>query len=130
MNYTIAIYGAPYSSQACQSALNFAKALISNNHSIVRLFFYQDAVHTASILAIPPQDEVDLPREWRLFIDKHKLDAVVCVAAALRRGLLNNEEQLRYEKPASNLSSSTALSGLGQLIEGAVMSDRLVTFGA
>ncbi|WP_426417718.1 sulfurtransferase complex subunit TusD [Aestuariirhabdus sp. LZHN29] len=130
MNYTIAIYGAPYTSQACYSALSFCHALIARGHVISRLFFYQDGVHVGSSLAVPPQDEINLPAQWQAFIDTHKLDAVVCVAAALRRGLLNHEEQQRYEKSCANLSNATTLSGLGQLIEGAVNSDRLITFGA
>ncbi|RRJ84780.1 sulfurtransferase complex subunit TusD [Aestuariirhabdus litorea] len=130
MNYCIAIYGAPYTSQACQSALHFCRALLKRGHSIQRLFFYQDGVHTASTLAVPPQDESNLPAEWQGFIESNQLDAVVCVAAALRRGLLNSEEQQRYEKPAANLSAATELSGLGQLIDGAVHCDRLVSFGA
>lgn len=130
MNYTIAIYGAPYSSQSSHTALHFCRAAIAKDHRISRVFFYQDAVHAASTLASPPQDEANIPAQWQALIEKHSIDAVVCVAAALRRGILNDEERQRYDKPASNLDTCMNLSGLGQLIEGAVLSDRLVTFGA
>ena len=54
---------------------------------------------------------------------------VVCIAAALKRGILNQEEAERYEKPAHNLRDGFAISGLGQLVDAALMSDRLITFG-
>ena len=60
---------------------------------------------------------------------KYNVDLVVCIAAALKRGLLNEQEALRYEKPAFNLAKGFEISGLGQLVDAAVISDRLVTFG-
>ena len=63
------------------------------------------------------------------FISKNNLDAVVCIAAALRRGILNQDEASRYEKPGHNLAEGYDLSGLGQLIEAASVSDRIVSFG-
>lgn len=68
MKYALAIYGAPASSQAGQTALNFAKAVIARNHSISRLFFYQDGVHNATSLSAPPQDEVNLPQAWLILL--------------------------------------------------------------
>ncbi|MDT4886895.1 putative sulfurtransferase DsrE [compost metagenome] len=53
----------------------------------------------------------------------------MCIAAALRRGVLNAEESQRYGRPADNLAAGWELSGLGQLHEAAQMADRLVSFG-
>ena len=129
MKYALAIYGAPTQSQAPQSALHFAKALLSSGHNIVRLFFYQDGVHTASTLLTPPQDEPRLSEEWQQFIQTHQLDAVVCIAAALRRGVLDQQEAERYQRPSHNLGSDYELSGLGQLLDAAQTADRVITFG-
>ncbi|OED45250.1 sulfurtransferase TusD [Endozoicomonas sp. (ex Bugula neritina AB1)] len=129
MKYALAIYGAPGNSQAPQSALHFAQALIADNHEIIRVFFYQDGVNTATTLASPPQDEAHLPKEWQSFITEHKLDAVVCIAAALRRGMVNVQEAQRYDLPASNLAEGYELSGLGQLLDATLTADRLITFG-
>ena len=71
----------------------------------------------------------DLPAAWREFIERHQLDAVVCIAAALRRGLLDSQEAQRYGRPAATLASGYSLSGLGQLHEAAQQADRLVCFG-
>ena len=130
MKYALAIYGAPATSQAGHTALQFAKAAIAKGHSIHRLFFYQDGVHTATTLSSPPQDEQHLPAEWETFIQENQLDSVVCIAAALRRGIIDASEAERYERPAHNLSDVHQLSGLGQLIDAGLEADRLVTFGS
>ncbi len=129
MKYTLAIYGAPYSSQAPQTALSFAKSLLESGHSIYRLFFYMDGVHNASAIAVPPQDEVNIPAEWSALIRKYDLDAVVCIAAALRRGIIDKTEAERYEVSAHNFAEGFTLSGLGQLVDAGIASDRLITFG-
>ncbi len=129
MKFTLAIYGAPSNTQAAHSALQFARALITQGHTLYRLFFYADGVYNASTLITPPQDEINLPLQWQQFIHEHQLDAVVCIAAALRRGILDKTEAARYQKSASNLNDCFELSGLGQLIEAAIASDRVVAFG-
>ena len=98
-------------------------------HSIERLFFYQDGVHNATQLAQLPQGEFDLPSVWQQFVQQHQLDAVVCIAAALRRGVVNEAEASRYNLAAASLAQGYELSGLGQLVDAAVTADRLVTFG-
>ena len=130
MKYALAVYGAPGNSQAPQTALHFARAVLAGGHEIIRVFFYQDGVNTATTLASPPQDESNLPVEWQQFVHLHKLDAVVCIAAALRRGLVNSTEANRYRLPASNLADEYELSGLGQLLDATVSADRVITFGA
>jgi tRNA 2-thiouridine synthesizing protein D len=128
MKFAIALF-APAHAPASRRALRFAQAALEGGHEIVRLFFYQDGVYSASSNAVSPQDELDLAGEWRDFVQQHGLDAVVCIAAALRRGVLNAEEAQRYNKPAANLDAPWELSGLGQLHEAAQMADRLVCFG-
>jgi tRNA 2-thiouridine synthesizing protein D len=125
--FTLVIYAAP-DSQASSTALHYAKALLKNGHTIYRLFFYQDGVFNACSFNTPPQDEENLPERWQALIQEHDLDAVVCVASALKRGIVNESEAERYELPASNLRDGFEISGLGQLIDGLINSDRLVNF--
>jgi tRNA 2-thiouridine synthesizing protein D len=129
MIFSIAIYAAPYTSQASDSAYRFALALLENGHTLYRVFFYQDGVHTASSLSTPPQDETHFTQNWQTLAQQHKVDLIVCIAAALKRGLLNQQEATRYDKPAFNLAEGFDISGLGQLLDAAVISDRLITFG-
>ena len=129
MIFSLAIYAAPYSSQASDSAYRFALALLENGHTLYRVFFYQDGVHTASALSAPQQEETHFTQNWQALAKRHNIDLVVCIAAALKRGLLNQQEAARYDMPAFNLAEGFEISGLGQLVDASVMSDRLITFG-
>ncbi len=130
MIFSLAILGAPYSSAAAETACRFATAALADGHHIHRLFFYHDGVHNASSLAAMPADESDLTERWRELIRTHRLDAVVCIAAAQRRGILDSGSAERLGKCAANLAPDFVLGGLGQLIEAVVRSDRLLTFGS
>ncbi|WP_459205367.1 sulfurtransferase complex subunit TusD [Pseudomonas sp. MLB6B] len=128
MKFAIAVFS-PAHAPSSRRALRFAEAVLEGGHDITRLFFYQDGVHSASANIVAPQDEIDVAAQWRAFIQNHRLDAVVCIAAALRRGVLNQEEAQRYQRPAANLPAPWELSGLGQLHEAAQLADRLICFG-
>ncbi|MBB2496300.1 sulfurtransferase complex subunit TusD [Aquipseudomonas ullengensis] len=128
MKFAIALFS-PAHAPSSRRALRFAQAALAGGHEIVRLFFYQDGVHSAASNVVSAQDELDLPAEWRAFVAAENLDAIVCIAAALRRGVLNEEEAQRYQRPAANLGAPWELSGLGQLHEASQLADRLICFG-
>ena len=129
MIFSLAVY-APPSAQSNDSAYQFARAVVdSQQHQLYRVFFYHEGVYTASLLNCPPQDEVDYTRRWQGLSIQHNVDLVVCLAAALRRGIIDSTEADRYEKPVANLAEHFSLSGLGQFVEASVKSDRLITFG-
>jgi tRNA 2-thiouridine synthesizing protein D len=130
MIFSLAIYSAPQTSQASYSAYQFALSLLAHGHQLYRVFFYQAGVYHASSLITPPQDELDLTKAWQLLAQAHNVDMVVCIASALRRGILGEDEASRYDKPNSNLTDGFTISGLGQLLEAAVHSDRVITFGS
>ena len=110
-------------------ALRFAQAVLAAGHEIVRVFFYQDGVLTASNNLVFAQDQQDVAQQWQAFISENQLDAVVCIAAALRRGVLDQAEAQRYQRDAVNLAQGYELSGLGQLHDGLQQADRVVSFG-
>lgn len=128
MKFAIALFSAAHSPSS-RRALRFAEAVLAGGHDIVRVFFYQDGVHSASNTIVTPQDEQDLAQQWAAFISHHHLDGVVCIAAALRRGVLDEQEAKRYERSAVNLKAPWELSGLGQLHDAIQAADRLVCFG-
>lgn len=130
LRFSLAVYAAPYSSQASQTALNFARAACTAGHKVERIFFYRDGVLTGNLLTAPPQDEQDLTLEWQRLASENQFELVICIAAALRRGVLDQREAERYNKPTYNLASGFQIAGLGQLLDAAVHSDRLITFGA
>ncbi len=128
MKFSIVIHGAPWSANASLSALRFTEAALDCGHEIVRLFFYQDGASNGSSLCVPPQDEIDIPGLWQALIKKHEIDAVVCAASALKRGIIDKAEADRYEKNVESLLAGFSVSGLGQLIDACGQSDRVVSF--
>ncbi len=130
MKFAIVVYGAPYSDQASRSAYLFARAVLDEGHEIYRVFFYHDGVYTANRLTVAPQDEADILKDWSGLGSEQGLDLVVCVASALRRGMLDETEARRYERDGVSVDSNFTISGLGQLIDAALSADKVMTFGA
>ena len=128
MKFALSVQGGPYQSQSALSALRFAEAVLAGGHELYRVFFYHDGVITASRLGVVPQDEFDIHLAWVTLAKQHDIALVVCIASALRRGILNHTEADRYEKAAFNLHPQFIISGLGQLIDASLEADRLVTF--
>lgn len=128
--FALMVLGAPTSSQGPNTALAFARAAVNTGHRIVRVFFFHDGVHCGSDLAIPVAGQQSIATQWGELAQHHQIDLVVCVASALKRGLLTESEAKRYKKSASNLHSKFDLSGLGQWVEACALADRVVTFGA
>ena len=118
MKIGILVNEGPYTHQATDSAYLFARAAIEKGHQVTRVFFYHDGVNNATRLTEPPQDDRHIVNRWTKLAQDHGIDLVVCVAAALRRGIKDE-----------NLAPGFRISGLGQLIEAGIQADRLVTFG-
>jgi tRNA 2-thiouridine synthesizing protein D len=129
MIFSLLILGAPYSTQAPSTALRFAKASLAAGHTIHRIFFYHDGVNCANELIVPAQDDIQLPSEWQTLAQENTIDMVVCIASAIKRGVINQTEAERYDKQSSNLLDQFDISGLGQLIDTTICSDRVITFG-
>ncbi|QXX73286.1 sulfurtransferase complex subunit TusD [Methylovirgula sp. HY1] len=129
MRFGIVVTEGPYTHQASDSAYRFTKAALEKGHEIFRVFFYHDGVNNATRFAVPPQDDRNLQQLWSELAEAHKLDLVVCIAAAQRRGILDADEAKRQGKDGNNIAPGFRISGLGQLIEAGIQADRLVMFG-
>ena len=129
MKFGIVVNEGPYTHEASDSAFQFAKAVLAKGHEITRVFFYHDGVNNGTRLMVPPQDDRNIQKMWSELQKEHNLDLVVCVAAAQRRGILDENEAKRQGKDANNIAEGFRISGLGQLIEAGIQSDCLVTFG-
>ena len=119
MKFTLLVTEAPFGGQAAATALAFAMAALDGGHEIERVFFYCEGVHNANRLSAPPGGEANLVRDWSSLAAARNLDLVVCINAGSRRGLRE-----------ANLAPGFRISGLGQLVESAVVADRLIPFGA
>lgn len=129
MKLSVLVNEGPYQHQASDSAYQFVKAAVESGHEVFRVFFYHDGVNNGSRLTTPPQDDRHIQKRWSELAGEHKLDLVLCVAACQRRGLVDKDEMKRNSKDADNIADGFRISGLGQLIEAGVESDRLITFG-
>jgi tRNA 2-thiouridine synthesizing protein D len=129
MKFSVLVNEGPYQHQAADSAYLFTKAALEKGHEIFRVFFYHDGVNVGTRFTTPPQDDRHIQKRWSELAAKHNLDLVICIAAAQRRGIVDAEEQKRQGKDGNNIAPGFRISGLGQLIEAGIQSDRLVTFG-
>jgi tRNA 2-thiouridine synthesizing protein D len=130
MKFAIAVHGDATNSESPHSALRFARAAVANGHQIHRVFFYHAGVDLADSLIVTPQGERDAGDDWARFATEHGVELAVCIAAALRRGVLSDQESQRYDRTAANLKAPFQIVGLGQMIEAAIEADRFVTFCA
>jgi tRNA 2-thiouridine synthesizing protein D len=129
MKLSILVNEGPYQHQSADSAIQFTKAAVAKGHEIFRVFFYHDGVNNGTRFAVPPQDDRNITAQWTALAEEHNLDLVVCIAAAQRRGILDENEAKRQGKDGNNIAPGFRISGLGQLIEAGIQSDRLVIFG-
>ncbi len=118
MKFGILVNEGPFQHQASDSAYLFTKAALEKGHEIYRVFFYYDGVNNANKLSEPQADDRDIVKLWSALAEEYKIDLVVCVAAALRRGI---KDEI--------LAPGFRISGLGQLIESGIEADRQITFG-
>lgn len=126
--YTLHIKSAPYQSQSCRTALCFAEALLKKGHTIKQVFFSGEAVVIANDRQLIPQDEESMTSAWAELSDRHRFPIDICSAAAVRRGVLGESEALQYQQANANLVKGYTIAGLGQFIESAALSDRVITF--
>lgn len=129
MKFGIMINEGPYTHQAADTAYHFTKAALEKGHEVYRVFFYHDGVNNGTRFTTPPQDDRHIVNRWTDLAEQYKLDLVLCVAAAQRRGIVDPDEAKRHGKDCDNIAPGFRISGLGQLIEAGIQSDRLVVFG-
>jgi tRNA 2-thiouridine synthesizing protein D len=129
MKFGIMVNEGPYQHQSSDTAYQFAKAVLAKGHEIFRVFFYHDGVNNGTRLTVPPQDDRNIVNRWSELAAQHNIDLVVCVAAAQRRGILDESEAKRHGRDANNIAPGFRISGLGQLVEAGIQADRLVVFG-
>ncbi len=130
MKFAVQINCSPYQAQGADTAYRFILAALKTGHQIYRVFFYFDGIYNALAYARPPDDEPQVVKRWSDLARDHKIDLVVCVSAAQRRGLLNSPEAKEAGKGDNDLAEGFRISGLGQLIEAIIESDRLMIFGS
>lgn len=128
MRFALMVTGPAYGTQQASSAYQFALALLEAGHTLSSVFFYREGVNNANALTAPASDEFDLVRAWQRLHDEQQVELHICVAAALRRGVVDDNEARRLALPAANLQAGFSLTGLGALAEATLSCDRVVQF--
>lgn len=128
MHFALMVTGPAYGTQQASSALLFARALLAEGHTLDSVFFYREGVYNANQLTSPASDEVDMVRAWLELHQQHNVALHICVAAALRRGITDDEQAQSQGLSTSNLQLGFLLTGLGSLAEAALTADRVVQF--
>jgi tRNA 2-thiouridine synthesizing protein D len=130
MIYALLVMSSPASGHCAITAARFARAALARGHSITRVFFLDAGTSAGSDISIFPQDEADRLQPWVDLAEQYSVELVLCIASALKQGMLDETEARRYQKAAgSTIHPAFTLSGLGQLVDAAAGADRLVTFG-
>lgn len=118
MKFVIMVNEGPFNHQASDSAYLFARAVLEKGHTIERVFFYHDGVNNGNKFSAPQRDDRNVVDRWSKLHETHGVDLSVCVAAGLRRGIVD-----------ASLAPGFRITGLGQLVEGAIDADRTIVFG-
>ncbi len=126
LRYCLLVTGPAYGTQQSSSAYQFAQALLNAGHLLISVFFYREGVLNANQLITPAVDEFDLVRAWQQLACANNIELNVCVAAALRRGITDQQEVARMT--SVNLQPGFVLCGLGALAEAVLSCDRVVQF--
>ncbi len=129
MKYAVQVNTSPYASNAGLDAFYFIKAALNAGHSVLRVFFYKDGIYHALRYATPPDDEIQFNRNWSELAGQHRIDLVVCISAAQRRGLLCADEAKRQGKFDNDVAEGFRIAGLGQWLEATLLADRCIVFG-
>ncbi|MBS9434271.1 sulfurtransferase complex subunit TusD [Photorhabdus hainanensis] len=128
LSYCLLVTGPAYGAQQASSAYQFAQALITMGHKLNTVFFYREGVYNGNQLTAPAGDEFNLVTAWQVMAKEHRFSMHICIAAALRRGVLDVQQANELNLPVANLAEGFELSGLGTLAEAMLTCDRVVQF--
>lgn len=126
LSYTIILTQSPALSESHATAQRFVSELINNGDKIDRVFFYQDAAYVGLKSQIPGQGLQASFLGWLNLQQQQNFPLQICIANALRRGIIDHVEAKRYEG-TETLQPGFLLCGLGELAEACKTSDRIIT---
>ena len=117
MRYVLAVKQGVYGAQGSFLAYQVAHEILKAGHQISQIFFFQEGVSNANKLVDPASDEINLVEKWQALASEHSVPLHLCIAAAQRRGVVEQ-----------NLAAGFILAGLGEFSQAVLTADRLLTF--
>lgn len=126
LSYTIILTQSPALSESHATAQRLVAELINNGDIIHRVFFYQDAAYIGIKTQVPGQGLQASFDGWLKLQEQKNFPLQICIANALRRGIIDTTEGGRYQQ-IETLHNGFQLCGLGEIAEACQTSDRIIT---
>ncbi len=127
-SFTLLVTQSPFQTDAHLQAMDFARAVYRSGHCLDRVFFYQDAVLCANTRIQAPQGQAGIADAWAQCAGEYGFPLQLCIANAIRRGMVNEQENERYQLDGATVVAPFELCGLGEMAEAVSQSDRVVQF--
>jgi tRNA 2-thiouridine synthesizing protein D len=127
-SFSLLITKPSFDAQDAYSAYRFAVAALKLQHRLKGIFFYQAGVHNSNAFQTGHSDELNLHQKWLALAKTHNVPLLVCVTAANRRGIINQQDAVELDIEHFNLSAPFTEVGLGDLVELLNASDRVLQF--
>lgn len=126
--FTILVTSAPFETQSAYTALRFSEAALQSGHHINGIFFYQAGVLNSNQFQAGHSDELNLYSRWCKLHQQYATPLQVCVTAANRRGIINQQDAQDLDQPHFNLSAPFEEVGLGELVGLLDQAERMIQF--
>lgn len=127
-SFCILVTHSPFDTQHAYSAYRFADAAINGGHQVLGIFFYQSGVNNSNGFQTPHTDELNILQKWVSMNKEQQVPLNVCVTAANRRGVINQEDATDLDMSHYNLLPPFDEVGLGELVELINNADRTIQF--
>lgn len=126
--YSILITSSPFQGDSALRALSFVQAAIDNGDTVNNVFFYSEGVHHTNSLMLHTGDELFAYDAWKALATNHKVKLLVCITAAVKRGIVSELEANESGLPYANLAPPFEQAGLGEFFTALHDCNRLVQF--
>lgn len=127
-HYSILITSPPIEDAGIHTAQQFARALPAQGHVLDNVFFYGAGVLNANALSQPASDETFPYQRWQLVQSETECRLIVCITAALKRGIVGEAEALENGDSQYNLKAPFEQAGLGEFFSAIHNCNHLVQF--
>ena len=128
INYSLLITSAPYQGQHAQRAIEFARTAISSGHMVENVFFYSEGVHHANHYMQEVGDEFFPLNAWKALSEECNVTLLVCITAAVKRGVIGHQEALDTGASGVNLIPPFQQAGLGEFFTALHNCEKVIQF--
>lgn len=126
--YSILITSSPFEGDTALRALAFIQGVIDNGDVVNNVFFYSEGVHHCNSLMLKTGDELFAYDGWKALAADHNVNLMVCITAAVKRGIVSEMEAKENGIAQANLTAPFEQAGLGEFFAALHNCNRLVQF--